>query len=89
MDRSTVTGYSSAVELRSFHKGTVVNGEVILVGGGCERIEEYSIVEQRSSASNEPSYLEYCTMKELNAFSQFQPQISLRFVKKNDGLPVF
>lgn len=39
--------------------------------------------------SNEPSYLEYCTMKELNAFTQFQEQINLRFVKKNEGLPLF
>jgi len=26
-------------------------------------------------------------MKELNSFSQFQPQINLKFVKKNEGLP--
>jgi hypothetical protein len=34
-DKSTVAGYSSSVELRSFHKGTLHEGEVILVGGGC------------------------------------------------------
>ena len=28
-------------------------------------------------------------MKELNSFAQFQQQISLKFLKKNDGLPLF
>jgi hypothetical protein len=46
-------------------------------------------VEQRSTISSEPSYLEYCTMKELNSFAQFQKQIALKHVKKNEGLPLF
>lgn len=28
-------------------------------------------------------------MKELNSFTQFHSQISLKFVKKNEGLPLF
>jgi hypothetical protein len=89
LDKAAVSGYGGTVELRSFHKGAVVKGEVVLVGGGCERIEYYSIMEQRSSLASEPSYLEYCTMKELNAFSQFHSQINLKFAKKNEGLPLF
>lgn len=88
-DKSTVSGYGGLTEARSFHKGTVVGGEAVLVGGGCERIETYSIMNQTSTVSSEPSYLEYCTMKELNAFTQFQTQLSLKFVKKNEGLPLF
>jgi len=80
--------YCEMREGRSFHKGMTVKNEIILIGGGCESIETYLPIEQRSEINKELSYLEYCTMKELNSFSQFQDSLRVSFQKKNiDNAP--
>ena len=89
LDKSTVSYYPPMREERSFHKGSVVEGEVFLVGGGCEHIETYSVADQRSELNQELSYLEYCTMKELNSFSQMNPQLTLSHQKRKENLPVY
>jgi hypothetical protein len=71
-DKSTVSYYAPMHEQRCFHKGRAVGGEVLLVGGGTEYFENYTVATQQTELHRELSYLEYCTVKELNSFSQFQ-----------------
>ena len=44
-------------EGRYFHKGKAINGEIFLIGGGCESVESHLALEQRSELDKELSYL--------------------------------
>ena len=77
------------LEGRSFHKGKQIDSDIYLIGGGCESIQKYTVRTQTSTTIKEVSYLEYCTMKELNSFSQFEDSIKLSFMKRaGDFAPI-
>ena len=57
VDRSTVLGYCSMEEGRSFHKGQAIDNNIYLIGGGCESVEVYSPFQQTTKVTKELSYL--------------------------------
>lgn len=89
IDKSTVLGYCPMHEGRSFHKGKVIDSQIFLIGGGCESVEIYSPFQQSTVVHKQLSYLQYCTMKEFNSFSQFQESIRLSFQKRAGDMANF
>ena len=47
------------------------------------------MTDQTSEINKDVSYLEYCTMKEMNSFSQFTSQVNLTHQKRKENLPLY